>query len=110
MRDGALGVDVKRDLGRNLNVCRSLRAFGQRRSGRISPKASRCQFVRARAPGVDQNKYFTDALKHVVNKGREGRLFGVNHNGICLLIAYITEIIQQGMFDYDSQNFHGQPG
>ena len=56
-----------------------------------------------------QNKYFIEALKYVVNKGREGRVFGVNHNGVCLLIAYITEIIQQGIYDYDSQKFRGQP-
>ena len=57
-----------------------------------------------------QNKYFIEALKYVVNKGREGRIFGVNHNGVCLLIAYITEIIQQGIYDYDSQEFRGQAG
>jgi hypothetical protein len=46
----------------------------------------------------------------MVNKGREGRVFGVNHNGVCLLIAYITEIIRQGIYDYDSQKFRGQAG
>ena len=33
-------------------------------------------------PGIDQNKYFIDALKYVVNKGREGRVHGVSRNGI----------------------------
>ena len=50
-----------------------------------------------------------DAIRWVVNRGREGRLFGVNYNGVCLLIAYITEIIQQGIYDYDSQKFWSTP-
>jgi hypothetical protein len=58
----------------------------------------------------DQNKYFLDAIKHVMNRGREGRVWGVRNSGICLLIAYTTEIIQQGLYDYDSQKFYGQAG
>ena len=61
-------------------------------------------------PGIDQNKYFIQALKFVLDKGREGRAFGINNNGVCMLIAYVTEIIQRGLYDYDSQKFYGQPG
>jgi hypothetical protein len=42
--------------------------------------------------------------------GRERRKFGVENNGACMLIAYITEIIQSGMWDIASLKMYGQPG
>jgi hypothetical protein len=69
------------------------------------------QFSGAR-PGVEQNKYFVEALRSVRDTigGRERRKFGVENNGACMLIAYITEIIQSGMWDIASLKMYGQPG
>jgi len=62
--------------------------------------------------GTEQNKLFIEALKYVrdVIDGRERRKFGVEHNGVCMLIAYITEIIQSASWNIDSLPMHGQPG
>jgi|SRR5271166_119502 len=63
-------------------------------------------------PGIDQNKFFIEALRSVRDSiwGRERRKFGVENNGVCMLIAYITEIIQSGSWDLDSLKLYGQPG
>jgi hypothetical protein len=62
-------------------------------------------------PGVEQNKYFIEELRYLrsIVRGREGRKLGAENNGICVLIAYITEIIQSGRWDLDSIKFYGQP-
>jgi hypothetical protein len=61
-------------------------------------------------PAIDQNKYFIDALRFVLDKGRESRAFGVQNNGVCMLIAYVTEIIQRGLWDIASLKMYDQPG
>ena len=62
-------------------------------------------------PGEEQNKHFIEALRSVraAIGGRERRKFAVQNNGVCMLIAYITEIIQSGSWDLDSLKYYGQP-
>jgi hypothetical protein len=61
--------------------------------------------------GIEENRLFIEALRHVMQPGgRERRVYGVKNNGACLLIAYITEIIQSGLWNLDSLPQYGHPG
>ena len=61
--------------------------------------------------GIEENRLFIEALRHVMQPGgRERRVYGVKNNGACLLIAYITEIIQSGLWNLDSLPLYGHPG
>jgi hypothetical protein len=64
------------------------------------------------SPSQEQNKLFIEALRSVryVIGGRERRKFGVENNGVCMLIAYITELIQSAQWDIGSLPLYGQPG
>jgi hypothetical protein len=55
-------------------------------------------------PGVEQNKYFIEALRSMRAQigGREIQVFGIKNNGVCMLIAYITELIQSASWDIGS--------
>lgn len=55
-------------------------------------------------PGEEQHKVFIEGLRWIQGgiAGRERRKFGVEHNGVCMLIAYITELIQSAQWDIDS--------
>jgi hypothetical protein len=60
--------------------------------------------------GIDENRLFIEALRHVrQTSGRERKVYGVQNSGACLVIAYITEILQQGYLDLNSLTLYGQP-
>jgi hypothetical protein len=61
-------------------------------------------------PAIEQHGYFIEALKFVRDEGREYRKFGVKNNGVCMLIAYVTEIIQRRVWDIASLKMYDQPG
>jgi hypothetical protein len=50
--------------------------------------------------GADRTagREITAALQNLLGgyRGRERRKWGVEHNGICLLIAWVNELVQQG--------------
>jgi hypothetical protein len=55
-------------------------------------------------PEVEQNKFLIEGLRFVRDRagGQELRRFGVQNSGVCLLIAYVTELIQNGHWDKSS--------
>ena len=60
--------------------------------------------------GIEENRLFIEALRHIrQTHGRERRVYGVQNSGACLVIAYVTEIIQQGYRDLNSLTLAGQP-
>jgi hypothetical protein len=63
-------------------------------------------------PGVEQHEFFIEGLRRVrdCTGGRERRIFGVENNGVCMLIAYITELIQSAQWDIASLSIRDNRG